>query len=134
MSKLRCNATSSAEPGRAFAYWSQPRRSAWGSTSQRSARSSTWSPPLRPRRSTRKSDAPGVIGSRRKRSCCSDIQPAVTNRILYPSLSHKEVMAAYRAITKEDPYGGGDFMRTLYLSGQAFQGMEAAVHETFPAN
>src|SRR3546814_6513719 len=40
-------------------------------------------------------------------------------------------MAAYREITKEDPYGGGDFLRTFYFHGQAFQGMEAAVQATY---
>src|SRR3546814_16764974 len=49
-----------------------------------------------------------------------DIQHAVTNRILDPSLSHKEVMAAYREITKEDPYGGGD--RKSVVKGKSVSG------------
>ena len=60
-----------------------------------------------------------------------DIHPDTTNRILDPSRSHQEVMDLYREATEKDPYGGGDFLRTFYFHGMAFQGMESAVVATF---
>lgn len=60
-----------------------------------------------------------------------DIRPEVTNRILDPGRKHEEVMEEYRKVIEKDPYGGGDFFRTFYFHGQAFQDMEGAVQATY---
>ena len=60
-----------------------------------------------------------------------DIRPETTNRILDPGRNHQEVLDLYREATEKDPYGGGDFLRTFYFHGQAFQGMEPAVIATY---
>lgn len=60
-----------------------------------------------------------------------DIKPEATNRILDPGRRHEEVMDEYRKATEADPYGGGDFLRTFYFHGQAFQDMEGAVQATY---
>ena len=60
-----------------------------------------------------------------------DISPEVTNQLLDPSLDHDEVMETYRTFVDKDRFGGGDFLRTFYFHGQAFQGMEPAIHATY---
>lgn len=60
-----------------------------------------------------------------------DIEPDKTNRLLDPGLGHEEVMEAHKTFTKDDPFGGGDFLRTFYFHGHAFQGMDSAVKATY---
>lgn len=60
-----------------------------------------------------------------------DINPEVTNRLLDPGLDHEEVMETYEKFVEKDRFGGGDFLRTFYFHGQAFQGMEPAVRATY---
>lgn len=59
-----------------------------------------------------------------------DIEPEVTNHILDPGLGHEEVMRAYQDAVANDPYGGGDFLRTFYFHGEAFKGTQESVRAT----
>lgn len=60
-----------------------------------------------------------------------DIEADTTNQILDPSRGHHEAMETYEAFVKGNRYGGGDFLRTFYFHGKAFQGMEPAVKATY---
>lgn len=59
-----------------------------------------------------------------------DAEPAATDRILDPSLSHEEATATYRDFIKDNKYGGGDFLRTFHFHSESFRGIGPAVDAT----